>query len=148
LKENGDLECTTGETGFQTIPEWYEWQRNEVRKEIENRSYAFSFSSRVYSMPHPQKFIDLGTASFEQDMDGIKVAGHYNGKPFSLERKALDNYSIHVEYKFPYLKGKDIVSVSSTTDTLFFVPDETNKIQKISLATEDLYKYYKEKKNT
>ena len=147
LKETGELECKTGETIFQTIPEWYEWQRLEVRKEIESQSYAFSFSSQVYSMPHPKKFINLGMASFLQDMDGIKVSGFYNGKPFSHERKALDNYSLHVEYKFPYLKGKDVVSVSSNEDSLFFTPKETNKIQKLSLATEELYKYYKEKVN-
>ena len=145
LEENGDLTCTTGDTKLRTIPEWYEWQRQEVRKEIESQQYAFSFSSQVYSMPHPKKFINLGIAGFTQDMGGIKVAGFYNGKPFSLERKALDNYSIHVEYKFPYLKGKDIVSVSSNKDTLFFVPEESHKIQKIALATEELYKFYKKK---
>jgi len=145
LKETGELESKTGETKFSTIPEWYKWQRREVRNEIENQSYKFSFSSQVYSLPHPKKFIDLGTASFVQDMTGIKVTGFYNGKPFYFERKALDNYSLHVEYKFPYLKGKDIVSLSSNEDTLFFVPKETNKIQKLSLATEELYKYYKEK---
>jgi len=145
LKETGELECKQGETKFRSIPEWYEWQRREVRNEIENGTYEFSFSSKVYSMPHPKRFIDLGNATFCQDMEGIKVEGLYNGKPFCLERKALDNYSIHVEYKFPYLKGKDIVSISSNNDTLFFVPQETHKIQKLSLATEELYKYHKEK---
>jgi len=144
LKETGELESQQGETKFSSIPEWYNWQRVEVRKEIENGAYTFAFTSQVFSMPHPKKFIDLGQASFKQDIKGIKVEGFYNGQPFSYERKALDNYSIHVEYKFPYLKGKDIVSLSSNTDTLFFVPKETNKIQKLSLATEELYKYSKE----
>jgi len=145
LKETGDLECNQGETKFTSIPEWHEWQRREVRNEIENGAYRFSFSSQVYSMPHPKKFINLGNATFKQDMERIKVSGFYNGKPFHLDRKALDNYSIHVEYQFPYLKGKDIVSISSNNDTLYFVPEETNKIQKLSLATEELYKYHKEK---
>ena len=145
LKETGELVCKTGETAFPTIPEWYEWQRREVRYEIKNQRYNFSFVSLVYSMPHPKKFIDLGIASFVHDMEGIKVHGFYNGKPFNFERKALDNYSLHVEYKFPYLKGKDIVSISSNEDTLYFVPNETNKIQKLSLATEELYKYHKER---
>ena len=145
LNEIGELECKTGETKFPTIPEWYEWQRREVRNEVENRDYTFSFTSQVYSMPHPKKFIDLGSADFSQDEEGIKVSGFYNGKQFSFERKALDNYSLHIEYKFPYLKGKDIVSVSSNDDTFYFVPKETNKIQKLSLATEELYKYHKEK---
>jgi len=145
LKETGDLECQQGETKFTSIPEWHEWQRREVRNEIENGAYHFSFSSQVYSMPHPKKFINLGNATFQQDMERIKVTGFYNGEPFRLDRKALDNYSIHVEYKFPYLKGKDIVSISSNNDTLYFVPEETNKIQKLSLATEELYKHHKEK---
>jgi len=144
LKETGELECKQGETKFRSIPEWYEWQRREVRNEIENGTYMFSFSSQVYSMPHPKKFINLGNASFSQDMEGVKVEGFYNGKPFYLNRKALDNYSIHVEYKFPYLKGKDIVSISSNGDTLFFVPKETHKIQKLSIGTEELFKYHKE----
>ena len=145
LKENGDLESIEGKNTILTIPVWYEWQRSEIRKEIENNTYFFSFTSQVFSLPHPQKFINLGTASFVQDLNGIKIEGNYKGKPFKYERKALDNYSIHVEYKFPYLKGKDIVSISSNEDSLFFVPTETNKIQKLSLATEELYKYHKEK---
>ena len=141
LKENGELECKTGDTKFAAIPAWYEWQRTEVRNEIENNKYEFSFTSKVYSLPHPKKFIDLGTASFVQNNDGIRVEGFYNGKPYHYISKALDNYSIHVEYKFPYLKGKDIVSLSSNRDTLYFVPNETDKIQKLSLATEELYRY-------
>ncbi len=145
LKETGELESKEGETQFRSIPEWYDWQRREVRNEIENGVYTFAFTSQVYSLPHPKKFIDLGNASFKQDMNGIKVEGLYNGQPFHHEWKALDNYSIHVEYKFPYLKGKDIVSLSSNADTLYFVPKETNQIQKLSLATEELYKYHKGK---
>ena len=146
LKENGELECQNGDTKFKTIPEWYEWEREEVRKEIENHHYEFSFTSQVLSMPHPKRFIKLGTASFSQSMNGIVVKGNYNGEDYVLEKHPLENYSIHVEYAFPYLKKKDIVSVSTNDDSLFFIPTESHKIQKLSLATEELNRYYKKQK--
>jgi DNA-directed RNA polymerase subunit RPC12/RpoP len=148
LKEHGELECQNAETKFITIPDWYNWEREEVAKEIENNDYQFSFTSQVLSMPHPKRFIKLGAASFSQDMKGICIKGNYNGKDFLLEKHPLENYSIHVEYHFPYLQKRDIVSVSTLDDTLFFVPEESHKIQKLSLATEELNKYYKRNLNS
>jgi len=94
-------------------------------------------------MPHPKRFINLGIASFTQNMNGICIRGNYKGKDYFLEKHPLENYSIHVEYSFPYLKKKDIVSISTNNDTLFFIPEESHKIQKVLLATEELYKYFK-----
>ncbi|MDR1739907.1 MAG: hypothetical protein LBR45_04045 [Bacteroidales bacterium] len=144
LKENGELECQNADTKFNTIPEWYEWERKEVRKEIEADNYELSFTSRAVSMPHPKRFVELGTASFFQNINGISIKGNYNGKDFSLEKHPLESYSIHVEYNFPYLRNRDIVGISTNDDTLFFIPEDSRKIQKISIATEELYKYYKE----
>jgi len=146
LKEDGDLECQNSDTKFNTIPEWYDWERKEVRKEIEKNNYEFSFIAQALSMPHPKCFIKLGTASFSQNMNGIFIKGNYNDKDYCLEKHPLENYSIHIEYGFPYLNKKDIVSISTNDDTLFFISEEGHKIQKLSLATEELHKYCKRKK--
>jgi DNA-directed RNA polymerase subunit RPC12/RpoP len=143
LKINGELECENADTKFMTIPEWYNWEREEVAKEIENNNYSFSFTSQVLSMPHPKRFVKLGEASFIQNMNGICVKGNYNGEDYLLEKHPLENYSIHVEYNFPYLKKRDVVSISTLDDTLFFIPEESQKIQKLSLATEELNKFHK-----
>ncbi|MDR3319117.1 MAG: hypothetical protein LBS99_06725 [Clostridiales bacterium] len=144
LKTNGELNCLSGETRFCRPPDWYEWQREEVRKEIDGGTYGFSDTMEAFSMPHPKRFIPLGKVTFKHGLDGFNIEGNYNGKDFSLVKVPAENYSVHVEYAFPYLKGKDIVSLSTNSDTLFMIPTDPITLQKLSLAAEELYKAHTE----
>jgi hypothetical protein len=41
MTEFGELRAKNGETEFSHIPDWYEWQRTQVREEIEEGRYIF-----------------------------------------------------------------------------------------------------------
>jgi hypothetical protein len=53
MTELGELEALSGETEFSHIPDWYEWQREQVRLQIENGEY--SFSDEVEFIPQKDK---------------------------------------------------------------------------------------------
>ena len=36
--EDGRLEATEGETEFDHIPDWFEWERSEVRRQLEEEA--------------------------------------------------------------------------------------------------------------
>ena len=39
MLENGQLQAAEGETEFAHVPDWFEWERQQVRKQIEDGTY-------------------------------------------------------------------------------------------------------------
>ena len=150
LKTNGQLEKVGGgETKFTHVPSWFEWQREEIKREILSGKYLITDSVDVYGFPHPKELIYLGAADFTHNKNGYSKKGHYNGQDYSIEKAPLENYGVYVEYDWEKLKeknGKDLFSLSTLKDTFFFFPHtQKNIITKLSLATEELYKMAKSK---
>ena len=60
---------------FSHVPDWYEWERENVRREVEAGTYSFSCTARVDALPNADGYIDIGTAHFAHDMEGFHVTG-------------------------------------------------------------------------
>lgn len=141
MNEYGELEATDGETHFSHIPDWYEWERENVRREVEAGTYGTTLRSDVRALPHPKRFIELGEATLTHDMNGFVLRGEFDGMDYSMTLPAAQRYSIHVEYDYRRWK-RDCVDLSTLTDTMFVFPQgEDFSVTKISLATEELYKF-------
>ena len=52
MSEYGELNAVEGETYFSHIPSWYEWQRECVRKEIEEGRYLLNVPCKIKSLPN------------------------------------------------------------------------------------------------
>ncbi|MDR0849925.1 MAG: hypothetical protein LBN07_00360 [Christensenellaceae bacterium] len=142
LRTDGQLEDRSGKT--LSIPEWYDWEREQVKEQIMTGAYKFEEENMLaFSMPHPKKMIPIGSVNFRHDNSGFKVSGSFNGQDFEIVKEPLENYAVHVEYSTPFLKRHDIVSFSDNNDSYFFVSKTPERIQKISLATEELYEQVK-----
>ena len=50
LCENGELRATEGETEFSHVPDWYLWEREQVKAEIERGEYSFEARPRIESV--------------------------------------------------------------------------------------------------
>lgn len=135
----GELKAEEGETEFSHIPDWYEWERDNVRMEIEAGTYHFQSEVIVHSLPDSKGFIDFGSATLVHDMNGFLLKGSHNSTPYELTWKPQALYSCHIEYD--YRKLGDCVDLNTNNDTLYIYP-QTKKfsVTKISLATEELYK--------
>lgn len=71
-------------------------------------------------------------------MDGI----HLQGEDLDIQWFAKDNYSVHIEYNYLFKYG-DCVDLNTLDDTFYVYPKGGNfSVTKISLAVEELYKYY------
>ena len=143
LTEYGELKCKTGETRFKYVTEWCDWERAEVKKEIEQGTYKFTDTPETVSQPHSKYAIKLGKTTVTHDVDGLKMTGHYNGEDFLIVKHPLENYSIQTEFSFPRFKGKHTVGISTENDTFYFFPTKDGMIQKIYFGVEELYKYTK-----
>ena len=139
MTELGELKAVSGETEFSHIPDWYEWERANVKKEIEEGRYNFSCTARVDSLPNSKGYIDLGKASFAHNMQGFFLKGNYKGEEYSLEIPASILYSCHIEYDYLGKFG-DCVDLNTLKDTLYIYPEGRDfSVTKISIATEELW---------
>ena len=146
MTELGELLAKSGDTEFSHIPDWFEWQRGEVRAEIERGEYSFSDEVDVYSLPGCYKFEPLGKARLTHDVEnGFVLEGTYRDKPYRIQRSPLQTISLHTEYDFPHVKPFDCIDISTEKDSFYCYPDKENVITKLSLATEEIYKYASEK---
>ena len=141
MDEHGELHTLEGETEFPHIPDWYEWERSNVRKEVESGTYRFECPARVDALPNADRFIDLGMGKLIHDMDGFTLTGQYKDEDYEVKLLAKDHYSVHIEYEYLGKFG-DCVDLNTLTDTFYVYPKcEKFSVTKMSLACEELYKF-------
>lgn len=139
-EETGELRALSGETEFDHIPDWFEWEREQVREQIEKGEYSFSDDVDVYSLPRCWKFEKLGNARLSHDPEnGFVLEGHYNGEDYRIQRASIETNSLHIEYDYCYIKPFDCVDISTENDSFYCYPTKENVVTKLAFATEILY---------
>ena len=141
MTELGELKAESGETEFSHIPDWYEWERANVRREVEEGRYGTTLSCHVDTLPD-DRYYPIGEGTFRHDMEGFHLEGSGKYGPFSLEIDARAIYSCHIEYEYLGKYG-DCVDLNTLEDTYYIYPHgEDFAVTKFALATEELYQYY------
>ena len=140
MNEYGRLSGDDGVTEFEHIPDWYEWERANVKTEVEQGIYNFTCEARVDSLPNAKGYIDLGMAKLTHNMDGFTLEGEYNGEKYVIEKPVESLYSCHIEYEYLGKHG-DCIDLNTLNDTFYIYPNDCEfSVTKIALATEELYK--------
>ena len=145
MTELGELEAQTGETEFSHIPDWYEWERANVRREVEEGTYSTGpMPVTVDSLPNAKRFIRLGEGTMTHDMNGFCVRGtDFDGDPFEMVKTVPSLYSCHIEYEYLGKFG-DCVDLNTLRDTWYIYPHDCDfAVTKMALATEELYYAYR-----
>ena len=136
------LKGVNTDKGFSHIPDWYNWEREEVRKEVQNGTYHFEDDVRVEDFYSGKVgFIPVGDAHMTHDKDGFKFVGTVDGQPFEVHKLVSDMYSLHIEYDF--IKRGDAIDIAVDKTTYFMYPKTAkNCLTKLHFATEELYDFY------
>ena len=143
--EYGRLYAVEGETRFTHIPDWSNWERECVRKEIEEGTYYFEDDVKVKTLPNSLRFYNQGMGKFIQTPTETKViCNYYCEENYVMERSALGLESMHIEYD--YLGHGDCVDISIPNDSFWCYFTKRDVITKISFATEEMHKMAKQKK--
>ena len=139
-QEDGYLKAQEGETEFDHIPDWFEWERQQVREQIERGEYSFSDEVEVWSLPHIFRYIPLGKARVTHDAEnGFILEGMYRGETYHIQRLPLQTNRLHVESEFGPLYKKDFLDRSTENDSFYCAPTQKNVITKLAFATEEIY---------
>ena len=145
MSELSELSADEGETEFSHIPDWYEWERSNVRREVEEGTYSSGvLPVRVDSLPNAKRFIPLGEGTLVHDMNGFTVRGQTpEGEPFEMVKTVPSLYSSHIEYEYLGKYG-DCVDLNTLEDTWYVYPQNRDfSVTKMALATEELYFAYR-----
>ncbi len=112
------------------IPDWYEWQRKNVIKDIESGAYSGEFKVRVEALPNSKGFVDLGEGTLVHNKDGFCLQlrdydGNTDKSPHSdYWTMHFDHYSresVQTEYDY---KGRGACIVLSTKDCCYYIYSE------------------------
>ena len=141
MSEFGEITAQTGETEFSHIPSWYEWERANVKREIEEGAYSFTSDVRIESLPNAKGFVMFEAAGrLTHNIGGFALTGVFEEEPFEINWPPSSQQSCHIEYDY---KGRgDCVDLNTTDDTFYLFPEgEAFAVTKIALATEEIYNY-------
>ena len=146
LLETGFLQANEGETEFTHVPDWFEWERENVRREVRDGTYHFEDEVDVYSMPRCYRFMPLGRAKVVHDIqEGFVLEGFYRGEEYRIQRVPLAINSLHVEYDFPHIKPFDCFDISTEEDSFYCYPTKENVLTKLAFATEEIFQLHYER---
>ncbi|MBU1020050.1 MAG: hypothetical protein KJ847_02455 [Firmicutes bacterium] len=145
MNEFGQLSATEGVTEFSHIPDWYEWQREQVKQEILSGQYHFEDEVRIESLPNAKGYIELGIGKLTHTEKGFILDGSNLEEPLLLEKSVLSLYGLHIEYNYLGTKG-DCIDLSTLGDTYYLYPlHQQNVVTKLHFAVEELCKIEKSK---
>ena len=141
LGEDGTLKALEGETEFSHIPDWFEWERAQVRAEIERGEYSFEDDVEVYSLPRCYKYEPLGFGKLTHDpVQGFVLTGHYREQDYRIQRYPLQSNSLHIEYDWFRIRKADCVDISTENDSFYcYFDNYTDIVTKMAFATEAIY---------
>jgi len=141
MNTDGSLTALEGETEFSHIPDWFEWERACVRKEILEGAYSFSDTVDVYTLPSCMRFRHLGSAKLTHDLEnGFVLEGEYNDAPYKISRSPMGLNGLHIEYDYCYIKPHDCIDISTDKDSFYCYPEKQNVVTKLSFATEEMHR--------
>lgn len=132
----GRLEASDGATEFEHIPDWFRWQRDCVRREIEAGTYKLDTAVDIAIMTDYKALYKVGEGRLIHDENGITLTG-CDGK-LSYSQSSTTSYTLNVEY-FWYEIG-DVISFGNRERLYYCFPKDVTPVAKARLAAEEMYK--------
>lgn len=137
LDEYGSLRSSDGDVRFPHIPDWFSWQRECVRSELEAGNYGFDLDADIYMLVDSKALYHVGVGRLVHDPDGFHLTG-FGGK-LDYSHPVSSSYSLNADF-FWYEIG-DMISIGSQKKQFCCFPKgKSGTVTKMRLASEELYK--------
>ena len=142
MDEYGQLKATEGETYYPHIPDWYTWQRECVRKELEEGTYRLDTPVDITVQTNLKCVYNIGEGHLTHDENGFHLTGG-DGK-LDYTQSAVASHTLYSDYYW-YEIG-DVIGIGDTEFSYFCFPKTKTSVTKARLATEELYKMKKKRR--
>ena len=141
MDEYGQLAAEEGETEYPHIPDWYKWQRQCVRQELEDGSYILDTDVDIAIQVNLNGVCKIGTGHLRHSLDGFHLVGA-EGK---LDYHQAPNFSHTLYSDYYWYEIGDVIGIGDNEFSYFCFPKENVSVTKARLATEELYKMKKKR---
>ena len=142
MDELGQLKATEGETEFAHIPDWYAWERQEVRRELEEGTYCLETDVDIGMMVDFKAIYMVGQGHLSHSDEGFRLTG-CEGK-LDYTQGALSCYSLYADYYWYSIA--DVICIGNADALYYCFPKDGASVAKARMAAEELYKIKKTRK--
>ena len=139
MDEFGQLRALEGETEYPHIPDWYTWERDCVRREIEDGTYLLDTDVDIGIQVNLDGICMIGPGHLTHDANGFRLTGA-DGK-LDYTQSPVASHTLYADYYW-YEIG-DVIGIGNNEFSYFCFPREAVSVTKARLATEELYKLLK-----
>lgn len=139
MDELGQLKATRGETEFSHIPDWYKWERSEVKKELENGTYLLDTDVKIAMMVDYKAIYMVGEGHLRHDENGFHLTG-CDGK-LNYEQGPVHCYGLYADYH--WYEIADMIGIGNHDALYYCFPEAGVSVAKARMAVEELYKMKK-----
>lgn len=143
LTETGFLKAIDGDAMFDHIPDWYAWQREQIRQELTDGTYRLHTQVDIGMMVDYKAIYMVGSGELTHDSNGFTLTG-CDGK-LNYTQGPLANYGLYADYLW-YEIG-DVICIGNN-DVLYycFPKGSGDVVAKTRMAAEELYKLKKRRR--
>ena len=139
MDEFGQLHALEGETEYPHIPDWYTWERECVRKELEDGTYLLDTDVQIGIQVNLDGICMIGTGHLTHDLNGFHLTGADGQLDYTQSPVAA--HTLYADYYW-YEIG-DVIGIGNNEFSYFCFPGADVSVTKARLATEELYKLQK-----
>ena len=139
MDEYGQLAAMEGETEYPHIPDWYTWQRERVRGELEDGSYLLDEEVEIVVQVNLDCVCKIGSGRLIHDENGFRLT-NADGT-LDYKQSPLFSHTLYSDYYW-YELG-DVIGIGDNEFSYFCFPVGNVSVTKARLATEELYKMKK-----
>ncbi len=140
MDEYGQLSAK-GTTRYPHIPDWYQWQRECVRKELEDGTYLLDTAVDIAVQVNLDGICLIGPGHLTHDLNGFRLTGA-DGK-LDYNQSPIHSHTLYSDYYW-YEIG-DVIGIGDNEFSYFCFPKGNVSVTKARLATEELYKMKKKR---
>ena len=138
LTELGSL--TSLDPKFTHIPDWYRWERQEVRRELEEGTYKLDIDVDIAMMVNYNAIYRVGEGHLTHTAEGFRLTG-CDGK-LDYSQGPLTCYSLYADYY--WYEIADMICIGNRDCLYYCFPKGSGDVvAKTRLAVEELYKMKK-----
>ena len=135
----GRLKALEGETEFPHIPDWFSWNRQQVKQSVLDGTYQLDTEVDIAMMVDYKAIYKVGSGRLVHNENGFTLTG-CDGK-LSYQQPPLACYSLYSDYYW-YELG-DIICIGNSDALYYCFPKQKDVVAKTRLAVEELYKLKK-----
>ena len=141
MDEYGQLSAKDADPVYPHIPDWYRWQRDCVRKELEEGTYLLDTDVDIAVQVNLDGVCMIGEGHLTHDLNGFRLTGG-DGK-LNYSQSPVHSHTLYSDYYW-YEIG-DVIGIGDNEFSYFCFPKKNVSVTKARLATEELYKMKKQR---